>query len=101
MTQSNPLSTEEQVHVKDAKLTANRVFRVAAIIFGGHIAAIIFLLYQALQIGSWQIYTMTAVLTVAGAIFFAALRMMRKGHLETGGWLLIAATLVGIITGPL
>jgi hypothetical protein len=37
MIQQYPLPTEEQVPAEDSKLSANRVFQVAAILFGGHI----------------------------------------------------------------
>jgi len=101
MTQQNPLYTEEQVPAEDSKLAANRVFQVAAILFGGHVLATFFLLFFAVQLASWQIYAMTGVLTVSNAIYFAALRMLRKSRLETAGWMLITATLVDIIAGPL
>jgi len=101
MIQRNPLPTEEQVPAEDTKSPANRVFQVAAILFGGHIVAAIFLLFFAVQLGSWQIYAMAGVLTISNAIYFAALRMLRKSRLETGGWMLITAMLVDIIAGPL
>src|SRR5215212_10095460 len=101
MTQQNPLYTEEQVPAEDTKLAANRVFQVAATLFGGHVLATIFLLFFAVQLGSWQIYAMTGVLTVSNVIYFAALRMLRKSRRETAGWMLITAILVDIIAGPL
>ena len=100
MIQQYPLPTEEQVPAEDSKLSANRVFQVAAILFGGHILSTIFLLFFAVQLGSWQISAMAGVLTVSNAIYFAALRMLRKSRLETAGWTLITATLVDIIAGP-
>ena len=101
MTQQKLLPTEEQVPVEDRKLAANRVLQVAAILFGGHIVATFFLFFFAVQLGSWQIYTMAGVLTLSNAIYFAALRMLRKSRLETAGWMLITAMLVDIIAGPL
>ena len=100
MIQQNPLPTEEQVPAEDSQSAANRVFQVAAILFGGHILATIFLLFFAVQLGSWQISVMAGVLTVSNVIYFAALRMLRKSRLETAGWMLITATLVDIIAGP-
>jgi putative methionine-R-sulfoxide reductase with GAF domain len=101
MTQQPPLPTEEQVPAEDTKLAENRVFQVAAILFGGHILATFFLFFFAVQLGSWQIYAMAGVLTVSNAIYFAALRILRKSRLETAGWMFITAMLVDIIAGPL
>ena len=96
MTEMNPLSTEE-VPAEETRQNQN-AFLVAAIIFGAALVATGIYLFMAWQQGVWQVYTLAGVMATLCAVVFAAMRAIRGGRPETGGWMAIIGTYLAQLT---
>jgi methyl-accepting chemotaxis protein len=103
-------STSEKLPAEDVK-QADSVFRVAAIVEGAALVVLFFYLFLSWQLKAWQMLGLTGAVAVFVAAGAWALYLIRRGRVETGGWILVigviaifpAATLlianIGVIFG--
>lgn len=73
--------------------------RIAIVYFVSTLAAVAFLMFLAVQTGTWQLYTITGVLVVLSIVYFIALRITRQGRIETGIGLMLTGTLAVLLIG--
>lgn len=92
MNQSNILTPETSAATKEQKIST--VFRVAAIMLIAAFTVEAFYLFLAFQMGAWQMYALAGVIAVFCVINVIALRVIKKGHTETGGWLMVIGMLL-------
>ena len=92
MTQLDNSPSEEQV-VEETK-SIDSIFRVASIVLGAALVVVVFYLFLAWQLGAWQMYTLTAVIAAFATLNFMAMRMIRSGRPDTGGWMIAIGLMV-------
>lgn len=112
MTHLKPLTTEDTLSAQNTARKSNAV-RIALSVLGAVVLSFLFMVVLALWSGDWQMYVMVAIMFVMTAMTFGALRFIRSGRIETGGWLLLALPMVvvpfftllisglGLILGPI
>jgi len=92
MTQSNLLSPEKITEAPQDKMA--KTFRVAVIMLAAAFSVEAFYLFLAFQMGAWQMVALAGVIAFFCILNIIALPVIRRGHIEAGGWIMVAGMLL-------
>ena len=89
----------QPIHSTNNEVSAENAFRTAAFIFVANLISTGGWLYISLHFGAWQLYLLTGLLGVFSIFAAAAMILIRRGKIETGGWIIITGVLILLFVG--
>jgi len=88
------LLSAEDISPTENMTKRNSALRIAASVLGAAVLSLPLNLFLALQSGAWQFYVLVFLVIAIGTLGFIALRLIRKGRIESGIWVVLVGTMV-------
>lgn len=74
-------------------------FRTATVIFIANLLSASGWLYISIKFGGWQLYLLTGLLAVFSIVAAIAMRLIRRGKAEAGGWIITSGVMILLAVG--